>query len=256
VKDAAMILTYHAVEPGPPPLCVDPQLFARHLDCISASGARVVTVRELADDVRAARALGGAVAITFDDGLASVARNAAPLLHERGLVATVFCVAGRLGAATDWPSRAPGTPVFEVAAADEVAALAAAGWEIGSHGLDHDPLLDGERLRAELVESKRILEQAASTEVASFAFPYGAEAPGIAAALEGAGYEAACSARLALVGPAADAYALPRVDAHYVRRPALLREALAGRAGFYLGARGVGSRLRRLVRHDYAQGAA
>ena len=66
------------------------------------------------------------VAITFDDGNASDLEHALPALRERGLRATFFVVAGRLG-----------TPRF----LDErgVRALAAAGMEIGCHGMSHPP---------------------------------------------------------------------------------------------------------------------
>ncbi|MDX6512096.1 MAG: hypothetical protein QOE36_1600 [Gaiellaceae bacterium] len=246
----ALVLTYHAIEMGPPPLCVAPRLFARHLDLIVESGARVLTVRALGAELRDGGPHGPAVVITFDDGIESVVRSAAPLLASRGLPATVFCVAGRLGGKSDWPSRADGTPTFALSAAGEVAALATSGWEIGSHGVSHDPL-SGASLASELSESRHILEEATGSKVDSFAFPYGVRSPGATACLEAAGYTAACTARLALAVPGSDPLALPRVDAHYVRRPRVLRAILAGRGRSYLRARDVGGRVRRLVRSDY-----
>src|SRR5204862_10841 len=78
--------------------------------------------------------LDGLVAITFDDGFASVARTAWPLLAERGLTATVFCVAGYLGGANDWPTQATGAPRLPLADAASLTALAAEGVELGAHG--------------------------------------------------------------------------------------------------------------------------
>ena len=97
----ALVLTYHAVERGPAPLCVDPDLFVEHLDCILESGARALTVRELAEALREGALDRPSVAITFDDGFASVVESAGPLIAERGLPATVFCVAGHLGGTSD-----------------------------------------------------------------------------------------------------------------------------------------------------------
>jgi peptidoglycan/xylan/chitin deacetylase (PgdA/CDA1 family) len=248
----ALVLTYHAVEPGPPPLCVDEPLFRQHLDAIADSGARALTVASLADALRAGELPERAVAITFDDGIASVPRTAAPLLAERGLVATVFCVAGRLGETSAWPSRAASTPVFALAGADELRALAAAGWELGSHGLDHAPLVSADRLGVDAGASRRRLAESTGAEVRSFAYPYGVAPEGGAAVLADAGYTAACSARLGLVHHGADPFALPRVDAHYLRSPRLLRAVLSGRGGPYLAARSVGARARRLVRRDFA----
>jgi peptidoglycan/xylan/chitin deacetylase (PgdA/CDA1 family) len=244
------VLTYHAIDGGPPPLSVAPRLFARHLDLILESGARALTVHALAAELHQGGPREPAVVITFDDGIESVVSTAAPLLAERGLPATVFCVAGHLGGTSDWASRADGTPTFALAGAGEMAALAGDGWEIGSHGVSHDAL-SGASLSHELVESKRILEEATGSKVESFAFPYGVCPPGASAGLEAAGYAAACTVRLALAVPGSDPLALPRVDAHYVRRPRVLRAILAGRGGSYLRARGVGGRVRRLVRSDY-----
>ena len=81
-----------------------------------------------------------AVAITFDDGCASVARTAAPLLAERGLTATVFCVAGHLGGRNDWPTQHDRMPSLALAGADELVELHRAGVEIGAHGVAHAPL--------------------------------------------------------------------------------------------------------------------
>lgn len=246
----ALILTYHAIEPGPAPICVDPNVFSRHLDCILESGARVVTVAELAEAVRADAVSERTVAISFDDGFASVSRTAAPLLAERGLSATVFCVAGRLGGRSDWGG--PWPRGLSLASADELASLTQAGWEIGSHGLGHESLrgLPPADVLRELSESKQLLEDAAGQEVRSFAYPYGIVPDGAADALRLAGYDAACTTRLALVSPGADPLDLPRVDAHYTRRPVLLRAALRGRLDFYLGTRRLGARARRLVRPD------
>ena len=117
---SAVVLTYHAVEPGQGSLFVDPELFAAHLDCIVESGVRVTTVSALGAALRAGSLEDRTVAITFDDGLASVARVAGPLLAARGLVATVFCVAGHLGGTSDWASAPSGSPKLEVACATEL----------------------------------------------------------------------------------------------------------------------------------------
>jgi peptidoglycan/xylan/chitin deacetylase (PgdA/CDA1 family) len=253
-RDGTLILTYHAIEMGSSPLKVSPELLESHLDCILATGAEVLTVQALAKRLAERTLHGQAVALTFDDGLASVVEHAAPLFAQRGLVGTIFCVPTRFGRATDWPSRAPGTPVFPVATAKEIAALAAAGWEVGAHGLRHDPLqrLTFKQLCAELEESRRRLEDATGVEVRTFAFPYGVAPADARRALAVTGYRAACDGRLGVVDPNTDPFALPRVDVHYVRHPALLRRAIGGKLGLYLAARRFGARTRRTVRKDYA----
>ena len=39
-----LIVTYHAVERGPEPLCIDPAAFAEHAAVIAESGAETLTV--------------------------------------------------------------------------------------------------------------------------------------------------------------------------------------------------------------------
>jgi peptidoglycan/xylan/chitin deacetylase (PgdA/CDA1 family) len=251
----ALILIYHAIESGPPPLCLDPALFGEHLDVLEDSGAEAVTISELADRLRSRETTDGRVAITFDDGFASVPRDAAPMLTERGLTATVFCVAGHLGGSNDWSSQPARAPRRELAPADELAELADEGFEIGSHGMKHLPLngVSEEVLRRELLDSKEALENVTGRPVRSLAYPYGV-GPGVAGrGLVERSYLAACTARMRPVGSADDPLALPRVDAHYLRNPELLRRALRGSLGPYLRLRRLGARARRIARKDYVE---
>lgn len=252
---SVVILTYHAVEDGPAPLCVGPKLFRAHLDAIAKSEATVLTVAELAERL-AARALPErAVAITFDDGLHSVVEEAAPMLHARGMRATVFAVAGHLGGENDWPTQPARAPRRRLATGEELAKLVDEGWEVGSHGFDHAPLdgAEGSRLDRELSGSRRRLEELIEAPVTSFALPYGAPPSGAARELLASEYAVACTTELDGVGANADPLALPRVEVHYVRRPDLLARALDGSLSTYLHARRLGARARRLVLRDYAK---
>jgi peptidoglycan/xylan/chitin deacetylase (PgdA/CDA1 family) len=250
----ALILTYHAIEAEPGPLCVAPELFREQLDEIVDSSARVVTISQLADMLRARALDEPIVSITFDDGFASVAETAAPLLAERGLTATVFCVAGHLGGRNDWPSARRGG--FEARLADgaAVAELAQQGFEIGSHGSRHEPLVQDDELivRREVVESQLRLEQVAGASVRAFAYPYGAPPSSAAARLVAETYGAACTTVLGPVTVASEIHFLPRVDVHYVRQAKLFEKALSGSLDLYLRARGIGARARRVLRKDYA----
>lgn len=249
----ALVLTYHGIEASDDPVFVDPELFRTHLDCIVKSGAIPLTITELAGTLTADRLPEPAVAITFDDGLASVVLTAAPLLEERGLTATVFCVGGYLGRTSDWPTRRADAPIRDLANARDLEELARAGFEIGSHGMEHAPLVGGDdsELRREIVRSKHVLEQAIGAPVHSFAYPYGAGPTEAARALVRETYAVGCSTALGYVKRDANLFSLPRVDAHYVRRPQLLRAALDGSLTRYLAARRAVARARRLMRSDY-----
>jgi peptidoglycan/xylan/chitin deacetylase (PgdA/CDA1 family) len=254
VSGSALILTYHSVSAGPPPLAIAPERFGEHLDCLLDAGAATLGVTELAGALKDDRVPERSVAITFDDGYADIA-TAAPMLLERGMRATVFCVAGYLGRVGDWPTLPPRAPRLPLAGPEQLTELAAAGFEIGSHGVEHAPLHIASEsvLRRELVDSRAILEQAAATAVRAFAFPYGAAPPPHARGLLRAEYDAACLGGLKLARSTAEPLALPRVDAHYLRRPALLRGAVDGSIGPYLALRRAGARLRRLVLSDFTR---
>jgi peptidoglycan/xylan/chitin deacetylase (PgdA/CDA1 family) len=118
------------------------------------------------------------VRISFDDGNASDVEHALPALAARGLSATFFVVAGRLGA--------PG-----YLAEDDLHALTAAGMRVGSHGMHHRKwrdLTDGE-LREELQASRGRLEDVVGVPVTHAACPFGAYDRRVLRALRGYGYE-------------------------------------------------------------------
>lgn len=254
---SALVITYHAVEADGGPLVVDPSTLRDQLDCIADSGVPTLTVAQLAVALRDGTLPPRAVVLTFDDAFASVVEHAAPLLAERAQRATVFAVAGAIGATNNWPTQPVGAHRAPLADLEGLRSLARAGWEIGSHGAEHAPLsrVSAVTARRELVESRARLEDALGLEVSSYALPYG-DLPGPAAArLLRSTYQAACTTRLGYAEPATDRWAIPRVDAHYLRRVELLRRALEGSAGLYLRVRGAAARARRVVHKDYAEAA-
>ena len=249
----ALIITYHAIEAGPPPLYVHPELFQLHVESVLSEGARILNVSALVQELAEPTGTERLVALTFDDGFSSVARNAAPILSSYGVSATVFCVAGHVGGRNDWSTDRPGGHVSALVSEDEIGQLVSAGVEIGSHGFSHLPVPEarGEQLLREVCESRELLEQLTGAEVRTFAYPYGALPDVEARHLVSKEYEAACTTRVASVGDHVDRHALPRVDAHYLRRHELLRRAVAGSLESYLLLRRLGSRARRTIRKDY-----
>ncbi len=253
----ALILTYHAIEKGPAPLCIDPDLFARHLEVLADAGATTLTVSELAEALEHGTVPERAVAITFDDAFRSVYDHAAPLLADAGRSATIFAVAGALGGQNDWPSQPDTAPLRPLMDAEQLKAVAAAGLEIGSHGVEHAPLVGAtqELAQREVVHSQELLSELLSSPVRTFAYPYGAAPSAHADALVRQTYAAAVATRLSATSPGDDLYALPRVDSHYLRRPELLRRAVVGSARGYLMLRRAGAGSRRLARKDYREPA-
>jgi len=164
VEPRRINLTFHGVgdpprrlEPGEAGVWVGRRAFAAVLD--AAAGR---------DDVH----------VTFDDGNASDLEHALPALAERGLRATFFVVAGRLG-----------TPGFLDAAG--VRALADAGMKIGCHGMRHRPwrTLDDGALREELLDARHRLEEVVQRRVAAAGCPFGSYDRRVLARLREHGYE-------------------------------------------------------------------
>jgi peptidoglycan/xylan/chitin deacetylase (PgdA/CDA1 family) len=202
VQDRAINLTFHGIgapgrflDPGEADVWVSHDQFLAVLDAVAGR-----------DDV----------AITFDDGNASDLELALPALRERGLTATFFVVADRLGA-----------PRF--LDPDAVNVLAGAGMEIGCHGMRHRPWrgLAERDLHEELVESKAILESVVGRPVVRAACPFGSYDRRVLRTLKSAGYRHVYTSDRGTAQPAAWLQARNSVGPH--DEPGLL-ERIAGRA--------------------------
>ncbi|MBG7702277.1 polysaccharide deacetylase family protein [Streptomyces flaveolus] len=203
------IAMYHSVgdcSDDPYHITVSPDRLERQLRWLRRRGLRGVSVAELL----AARARGegrGLVALTFDDGYADFLDNALPLLDGWGCTATLFVLPGRLGGDNAWDPLGPRKPLLT---ADGIRRAAAAGVEIGSHGLTHVDLTraDDIVLKAETAESRAALEELTGTPVTGFCYPYGTVDRRAVEAVREAGYTYACAIDPGeLTGP----YVLPRV---------------------------------------------
>jgi peptidoglycan/xylan/chitin deacetylase (PgdA/CDA1 family) len=194
-----IVLCYHAVsERWPAALSVTPAAFERQLELLLRRGYEGATFRDAALGGRR----GKTVAVTFDDAYVSVLELARPILDRLGVPATVFVP-------TDWPARGepmcwPGIdqwmgtefePDLRPLTWEQLAGLAAHGWEIGSHTQSHPRLttLGDEALERELRDSRAECERRLGLPCRTLAYPYGDYDSRVAAAAGRAGYEAACT---------------------------------------------------------------
>ena len=194
------MLCFHAAHPEwPAPLSVRPDLLEANLAGLVARGYRGARFSDVvAGRVRHRRTL----VVTFDDGYRSVLERAKPILDRFDLPGTLFVP-------TDWPDRTapmtwpgidqwlatPFEPQLDCLGWDELRAMAAEGWEIGSHTCSHPtlPELSDAPLEDELVRSKAVMEERMGAPCTSLAYPYGRVDARVVAATERAGYEAACT---------------------------------------------------------------
>jgi peptidoglycan/xylan/chitin deacetylase (PgdA/CDA1 family) len=174
-----LALCYHAVsEDWQSLLSVKPAQLEEQLSFLAERGYASATFSEIV--------LGGKggkrVAITFDDGYASTAELALPILQKLGMRGTVFVPTDFMG--TEGPMSWPGIERWAKGEAaddlrplswEQIEMLAEAGWEIGSHSTRHDRLttLTDVQLGAELRRSREAIEARLGRPCLSIAYPYG-----------------------------------------------------------------------------------
>jgi peptidoglycan/xylan/chitin deacetylase (PgdA/CDA1 family) len=209
------ILTWHSVDPSGSPISVTREEFRRQVDWLASGAVQVVALERLAE-LPPGRP---AVALTFDDGFANFATEAAPLLLAAGLAVTLFVVTGHVGGDNRWEgTSAPGIPVLPLLDWEALGRLRDAGVTLGAHTRTHPHLtrLDAPALEAELGLAAEELERRLGERPAALAYPYGDVDDRVAAAA-GHWYRWACTTELRPLGPEEPPHRLPRLDAWYLR---------------------------------------
>jgi len=213
----ALILMYHQVDVPRSAqehrFCTPPKEFARQMDHLKQAHVPV-TLEALLAGLRGEQALpDNAVHVTFDDGFTGVLQNAAPVLAARAIPATMFAVAGRLGGRNDWQTGR-GFPERPLMSAAQLCELETMGFTIGSHTLSHARLteLPPGQVGAELVQSRKALEDALGKPVRHFAYPYGLQNDTVRGAVVEAGYETACATVSGFNRRGEDPFRLRRID--------------------------------------------
>lgn len=218
------ILMYHKVDTiAHSEWWVSTALFARQMDALKAYGYETISLREY---LRCREGLAQPpekpVIITFDDGYKNIFTEAAPVLMERGMSATLFITTGLIGDnEQERQTNAWDRPDSQFRADHliwpEIKALHEAGFEIASHTISH-PALDRlrvARIREELVVSREMLEKHLGEPVEIFSYPYGrgADQQRIHNLLAEAGYRLAVDADPDGMADMAtsDLWALPRI---------------------------------------------
>jgi peptidoglycan/xylan/chitin deacetylase (PgdA/CDA1 family) len=205
-----LVLLYHSVGGGPDATTADK--FHDHLKVITSAGS-VVSLRSI---VEACPDRGLAVAITFDDGYATLHDRASAILQEFGCAATVFLNAGEIADDTRRSSRVEDGyyPAEQFLTWRDVDALRTAGWHFGSHGVRHLNLVtaDVETAKNELSASKLMIERRLGTECDMFAYTWGRNNSILRAEVRAAGYKYGFSGHHSPVTAESDPFCLPRIN--------------------------------------------
>jgi peptidoglycan/xylan/chitin deacetylase (PgdA/CDA1 family) len=194
------VLMYHRVVEFDPPgrihwTCVRTPEFRRHLQLLDRWGFTAITFDDyrlyLAGELNLPRK---PVIITFDDGYLDVYKNAFPVLREFGMKAVVFVLGNREIKKNIW-DQTLGLPSAHLMGDQELLELHAAGFEIGSHSMNHMRLttLTEEEAWEEISRSRIVLEILVNSPIRTFSYPYGDVNPLVKKMVEDAGYTLACS---------------------------------------------------------------
>jgi peptidoglycan/xylan/chitin deacetylase (PgdA/CDA1 family) len=151
---------------------VAPSRFRRHIELALGLGFTFVTAAELADELAATGAESNRrhdrlLALTFDDGVRTVATEAAPILASYGIPSTVFVV-------TDWADGKHRHGDLLLGWRD-IEALASSGATIGSHTVSHPDLgvVSTDRARDEIGRSRAVIADRVGLVPEDFAIPLG-----------------------------------------------------------------------------------
>jgi peptidoglycan/xylan/chitin deacetylase (PgdA/CDA1 family) len=167
-----------------------------------------------------------AVALTFDDAIATVAEQGVPLLRAHGFTATVFVVSGRVGRDNHWGDRIPAdVPSLSLMSWDDLGRLAEAGFAIAAHTRQHPRLTrcTEAELEDELGGCAEDLARELGRRPDSFAYPYG-DLDGRVVAAAGRHFAQACTTEFRVLEAGDSVARWPRLDAHYFRRGSRLTQ--------------------------------
>jgi peptidoglycan/xylan/chitin deacetylase (PgdA/CDA1 family) len=215
------VLTYHSIDGSGSPISIDSSVFRRHVTWLASGRVRVVPLEQL---LRPAHDERDAVALTFDDGFVNFATEAAPVLRDHALPATVFVVSGHAGRTNAWGGREQrGVPTLPLLDWEALAALAEDGFSLGAHGRTHRPLdiLGDAEVEEELGSCAAELRSRTGRRPATFAYPYG-RTSAVAIAAARAHFMLSCTTELRPLSCAEDPARIPRLDTYYLRAPGRL----------------------------------
>jgi peptidoglycan/xylan/chitin deacetylase (PgdA/CDA1 family) len=211
-SQALVVLQYHQVAAdGPSSTSVSPKRFEEHLQLIESLGLHVMDLEEAIKQIQAGNTLEGAVAITFDDGYASIYEQAFPLLKKRSWPFTLFLstnpIDQRFGDMLTW---------------DQIREMAKADALIVNHTQDHGnlarpPLTNQPSYQKRVLDNLNHAQMRIEKELGKkvpkyFAYPYGEYNLDLLKLLKSEGW-IAFGQHSGPVGPTSDWQALPRFPA-------------------------------------------
>ena len=231
------ILMYHSVadvvDIAPHPYyrtATSPAAFQAQMKFLHENGYVACTPADAVAQLQSGEVNGKQVSITFDDGYRDFIECAQPVLERFGFTATVYLPTAFIG---DERRFFKGRPCLTW---PEVRQLQQRGVSFGSHTATHPQLreIPAGTIRAELVDSKKAIEDQTGRSVTSFAYPYAFPETDrsfkatLRELLVQAGYTSGVCTTVACATAASDPLFLPRLPVNNDDDQALLRAKLRG----------------------------
>lgn len=186
------VLCYHRIG-GPLELGVTRvgrSVFARQMTELAKAGWRTLSLDEFASP-RTAHCAPRTFLLTFDDGYASLAEHAYPVLADLGFTATTFLITDYVGKTNTWDVRYTWNRLKHLSWTD-VERWRARGFQFGSHGATHARLtwLGTAALRDDLARSREVLAHRLGPDAGrALAYPFGAVDGRVTDAARACGFE-------------------------------------------------------------------
>lgn len=137
---------------------IEPEVFRLQMLTLKEAGYTAVPISLIVKAIREGAELPPKpVAITFDMGRVSIYTKAFPIMQEMGFVGNAFIPSNYLD----------GGGMLTTAQTKE---LMAAGWEIGSNGMNHTDLTTYQNLGDEISGSRLALQEKLGVEITTFAY--------------------------------------------------------------------------------------
>ena len=197
-----LVLNYHQIGSNFTPLCVPTAIFDEQMAYLKDNGYITITPEELYEGIAGNLVLPERpLLITFDDGYIDNYTNALPVLKKYGMRATIFIVPGFTGNNANYLNW------------EQLKEMEKNGITIQSHTLNHRALeeLPDDEIRAELLNSKLLLEKNLGHSVDFLAYPTGTYNLHIAGIAKDVGYKASFTIKYGNVDRGSNIYALERV---------------------------------------------
>ncbi len=190
------VLCYHRIG-GPAELGVTRvarSTFARQMTTLARAGWKTLTLDQFAERLQSGNSAfipHSALLLTFDDGYASLADDAYPILADLGFTAATFLVTDHIGRLNTWDVQYTRhrLPHLDWNAIER---WHARGFDFASHSVSHARLtwLDDERLTDELGRSRAtLLRRLGPAAGRAIAYPFGARDARVERLARAAGYE-------------------------------------------------------------------